>query len=84
MCRSVPVSAAPGDAEGGAVDQEDDSGAESEGADPDTMSYEQLTALGEVVGTVATGVKTEHIDALPVRRFACCQAEGGAEEGEEQ
>ena len=38
--------------------------------DTDTMSYEQLTALGEVVGTVATGLNSTQIDGLPVCRFS--------------
>ena len=33
--------------------------------DPDDLSYEELTALGEVVGTVATGLSAAQLAALP-------------------
>jgi E3 ubiquitin-protein ligase BIG BROTHER and related proteins len=36
----------------------------------DNMSYEQLTALGEVVGTVAVGLSEEQIAALPRVKYA--------------
>lgn len=37
--------------------------------DPDSYSYEQLIALGEVVGTVCTGLTDKHIRALRVVRY---------------
>ena len=68
--------AAPGEAgdpaEGGDADSEG-------GPDPDAMSYEELTALGEVVGTVSTGLTKAQLEALPVKVYAQCRA--GAECG---
>ncbi|KAG7673122.1 hypothetical protein Ndes2526B_g05303 [Nannochloris sp. 'desiccata'] len=53
---------------GGEIDSDDDI------PDPDSMSYEELTALGEVVGTVSTGLTQAQIDSLPVMKYleVCC------------
>ena len=64
------------------VDSEDDV------PDTDAMSYEELTALGEVVGTVATGLSQAQIDALPVMKYAQLPSvvlkERNAEDNEEE
>jgi E3 ubiquitin-protein ligase BIG BROTHER-like protein len=61
--------------------------------DPDSMSYEELTALGEVVGTVSTGLTQAQIDSLPVVKYVeVCNCHGGEQslekphekEGEEE
>lgn len=44
---------------------EEGSEEDDEALDPDDLSYEELTALGEVVGTVATGLTAEQLAALP-------------------
>jgi E3 ubiquitin-protein ligase BIG BROTHER-like protein len=83
LLRCLPPCAAPA-SDGGASDGGD--GSEG-GADPDAMSYEELTALGEVVGTVSTGISAAQLAALPVRTFAGCGGGGGGGgggEGEEQ
>jgi E3 ubiquitin-protein ligase BIG BROTHER-like protein len=49
--------------DGGGIDSDDDI------PDPDSMSYEELTALGEVVGTVSTGLTQDQIDSLPVMKY---------------
>lgn len=57
-------------------------GADEEGylpddpVDPDQMSYEQLTALGEAVGTVARGLAPEAAAQLPRASYAQLRAAG--------
>ena len=57
----------------GAIDDEDD------GVDVEAMTYEELTALGEQIGTQSKGLCVEVIDALPVRRYVstCGGGDGG-------
>jgi Ring finger domain len=76
------------DDEGGVDDSDDDI------PDPDMMSYEELTMLGEVAGTVATGLTQNQIDTLPVVKYVevvgCCaggvkgERQLAAKEGEEE
>ena len=49
--------------------------------DPDSMSYEELTALGEVVGTVSTGLTQAQIDSLPIMKYVevCCGGSGSGD-----
>lgn len=61
--------------EGGGVDSDSD----DDIPDPDSMSYEELTALGEVAGTVSTGLTQDQIDSLPVMKYVeVCGDSGGA------
>lgn len=69
----------PGASDGAASDADTEGG-----PDPDAMSYEELTALGEVVGTVATGLTQAQIDALPVKIYAEVAGSGGGAAEEEQ
>ena len=56
----------------GDVDDDDD------GVDVEAMTYEELTALGEQIGTQSRGLAPEVVDALPVRRY--CAGTAGREE----
>lgn len=56
----------------GDVDDDD------EGVDVEAMTYEELTALGEQIGTQSKGLAPEVVDALPVRRY--CAGTAGCEE----
>ncbi len=69
----VPVAGA----DDGGVSDADTEG----GPDPDAMSYEELTALGEVVGTVATGLTQAQLDVLPVKTYAEVKNSGNGEAG---
>ena len=60
----------------GAIDDEDD------GVDVEAMTYEELTALGEQIGTQRKGWCVEVIDALPVRRYVSTCGGGDGEEEE--
>lgn len=37
--------------------------------DPDTLTYEELTTLGEMAGTVAAGLSIEQIEKLPQKKY---------------
>ncbi|GAB4819822.1 hypothetical protein N2152v2_006868 [Parachlorella kessleri] len=50
-------------------EEDEDEEFEDDPVDPDSMTYEELTALGEAVGTVSKGITAEQIAALPVRRY---------------
>lgn len=52
-------------------------------ADPDNMSYEELTALGDFVGTVSTGLSEEQIQqAVEFEAYgACCKRRRSCVEG---
>lgn len=67
-----------GDLEGEEEDSEDDL------PDTDAMSYEELTALGEVVGTVATGLTQAQIDALPVMKYSQVAAAAAVDGDDEE
>lgn len=70
---------APGeDGDEDLVDNPDDDSS----IDPDNLSYEELTVLGDVAGTVAVGVPDDKIDQLLVNTFRGVAAAGT--EGEEQ
>lgn len=43
--------------------------------DPDNMTYEELTALGNVVGTVAAGLTKDQMAKIPVKPFNSVQRE---------
>jgi len=61
--------AAPDEEDGDIGDDDGD-----DAVDPDALSYEELTALGEVVGTVACGLSAEQLAALPRSTFAAVTA----------
>jgi E3 ubiquitin-protein ligase BIG BROTHER-like protein len=79
---------------------EDDNDADNEeGVDPDNLSYEELSALGDAVGTVDAGVSQADVASLPVVLYAQLQKdmiilqarssdttaeEGGMEQGQEE
>ncbi|KAL4441836.1 hypothetical protein ABPG77_003752 [Micractinium sp. CCAP 211/92] len=74
---------------GAAVEGEEGEGAAQEGegyvtdddVDPDELTYEELTALGEAVGTVSRGLAQADIDALPqAQYFEVASADAAAEE----
>ena len=69
-------------------DEIEDDVDDDEEIDPDSLSYEQLTALGEVVGTVSTGLTKQQIESLPVLKYCDCAGAGTRkkenEEEEEQ
>jgi E3 ubiquitin-protein ligase BIG BROTHER-like protein len=45
--------------------------------DPDDFTYEELTALGDAVGTVSAGLEKEKLSALPIRTFReICKRDG--------
>ena len=48
------------------------------------MTYEELTALGEQIGTQSKGFCVEVIDALPVRRYVSRLCGGGDGEEDER
>ena len=58
----------------GDVDEDDT------GVDVEAMTYEELTALGEQIGTQSKGLAPEVIDALPVRRYTCLGTAPGRDE----
>ena len=45
-----------------------------DGGSPSQFSYEQLTALGENIGTVSRGASDESIGALRTVTFNCCDS----------
>eukprot|EP01018_Ginkgo_biloba_P019929 Gb_32928 [translate_table: standard] len=47
------------------------------GVDPDQMSYEELTALGEAIGTVKTGVPAAVLDSMPCSSYRKQNSEEG-------
>ena len=53
---------------------------DAEGLDPDAMTYEELTALGERIGTQSKGLAREIVDALPVRPYVPKEGEDEEEE----
>ncbi|PSC73107.1 3-ketoacyl-thiolase peroxisomal [Micractinium conductrix] len=73
-----------GDAEGG--DAGNEGYLTEDDADPDELTYEELTALGEAVGTVSRGLPQAAIDALPTAQYYEVAGTAGAEgaEAEEQ
>ncbi|CAI5483852.1 unnamed protein product [Closterium sp. Yama58-4] len=89
-----PFGEGEGDEESEEEDSEEEDGEGEDALDVDEMTYEELTALGEVIGTESKGLAQATIDALPrvaystrtpLRRgedmCAICQLE--YEEGEE-
>lgn len=48
------------------------------GVEVESLTYEELTALGEVVGTVPKGASAEVVGALPTASFAALAAAGRA------
>jgi len=45
--------------------------------DPDDFTYEELTALGDAVGTVSAGLEEEKLSALPTVKFReLCKEDG--------
>ena len=45
--------------------------------DPDDFTYEELTALGDAVGTVSAGLEKEKLAALPISKFReICKRDG--------
>ena len=57
-----------------------DADADDEGLDTDAMTYEELTALGEQIGTQSKGLAREIVDALPVRPYVPKEGEDDEEE----
>jgi len=53
---------------------------DDEGVDVEAMTYEELTALGEQIGTQSKGLAAEVIEALPVRRYREEERTAGREE----
>lgn len=49
--------------------QERQEAADEEAIDPDTLTYEELTTLGEMAGTVAAGISEEQLKKLPVKLY---------------
>lgn len=74
----------------GMLAEEDDDNDNGEGVDPDNLSYEELSALGDAVGTVDAGVSQADVDSLPVvfyaqlRRDTCTSSGAAAEEEKEE
>ncbi|PRW57669.1 3-ketoacyl- thiolase peroxisomal [Chlorella sorokiniana] len=66
----------------GAAEGEEAEYASEDEVDPDDLSYEELTALGEAVGTVSKGIPAEDIDALPQQAYH--EVAGTTAGGEEQ
>ncbi|MCO5603285.1 hypothetical protein L7F22_057434 [Adiantum nelumboides] len=58
------------DHDNGDDDDADDSDEDEEFLDVDSMSYEELLALGERIGTQSRGLHQDIISALPRHRFA--------------
>jgi E3 ubiquitin-protein ligase BIG BROTHER-like protein len=56
----------------GVQESEDEDEGENEGEVENALSYERLIALGELVGTVSTGLSSEQISSLPVFKYADC------------
>ncbi|KAI7843664.1 hypothetical protein COHA_002565 [Chlorella ohadii] len=79
------IGPAPGGGGGGgegAPEGEEAEYASEDEVDPDDLSYEELTALGEAVGTVSKGIPAEEIEALPQQAYH--EVAGTTEGGEEQ
>jgi E3 ubiquitin-protein ligase BIG BROTHER-like protein len=55
---------------------------EDDSVDPDEMTYEELTALGEAVGTVSKGLPAAAVAALPRCAFSELAAKGHAPRGD--
>ncbi|CAL8470014.1 g9556 [Coccomyxa elongata] len=68
-------------------EDEEDGYISDDSVDPDNMTYEELQALGEAVGTVSRGVSQDIIDALPnakyTSRFSDEKPSNGSEEEEQ-
>jgi hypothetical protein len=71
----LPVCAVPGTSREGAGvedaehlaaydDDEEEEEEEEDAIDPDDLTYEELTVLGEVAGTVAAGLTEKQLNAL--------------------
>lgn len=70
----LPVCAVPGTSREGAgvedaehptaYDDEEEEEEEEDAIDPDDLTYEELTVLGEVAGTVAAGLTEKQLNAL--------------------
>ncbi|KAI3989031.1 hypothetical protein MKX01_033067 [Papaver californicum] len=58
----------------------DDSQQDWEEVDPDELSYEELIALGEVVGTESRGLSIDTIAALPSVSYKAQEQDGGTEQ----
>ncbi|KAK9915775.1 hypothetical protein WJX75_004004 [Coccomyxa subellipsoidea] len=80
-----------GAGDGGIVEEynedDEDGYMSDDSVDPDNMTYEELQALGEAVGTVSRGVPQDIIDALPnakyTSRFSDAHPSDGTEEEEQ-
>ncbi|KAL4433972.1 hypothetical protein ABPG75_000413 [Micractinium tetrahymenae] len=73
--------AAAGEGEGGeGAAQEAEGYYTEDDVDPDEMTYEELTALGEAVGTVSRGILQADIDALPQAQYFEVASAGAAAE----
>lgn len=90
MRREIEEHTAMLQAQGGLAGGEYDGEGEftDDDVEPDDMTYEQLTALGEMVGTQSKGAGKDALDALKVATYAEVRAgaggSAGAEEGDEQ
>eukprot|EP00887_Chlorella_sp_A99_P003597 scaffold7.g3597.t1 len=63
-----------GGEEEGEAGEEEEGYLSEDGVDPDEMTYEELTALGEAVGTVSRGLPPAVVAALPLARYAALRA----------
>lgn len=61
-------------------DSDDESQQDWEEVDPDELSYEELIALGEVVGTESRGLSIDTIAALPSVSYKAQEQDGGTEQ----
>lgn len=82
---------AQGDGQGGAGEEAEagEGYLTEDDVDPDELTYEELTALGEAVGTVSRGIAQAAIDALPTAMYyevagTADAAPGGGGAAEEQ
>ncbi|GAQ91743.1 Zinc finger RING-type domain containing protein [Klebsormidium nitens] len=66
----------------GSEDEEDDW--EEDGIDPDNMTYEELTALAEVVGSESKGLPAEAIARLPKSAYKATRRRRSSSSGQEQ
>ncbi|KAH8503021.1 hypothetical protein H0E87_014368, partial [Populus deltoides] len=77
--RLLALASLNGDAE---EDSEEDLGDNSqetwEEVDPDELSYEELLALGEVVGTESRGLSADIIDSLPSINYKAGSSQNGS------
>ncbi|KAK9834257.1 hypothetical protein WJX81_000593 [Elliptochloris bilobata] len=64
--------------EQGEEDDDEEGYVTDDSVDPDNMTYEELQALGDAVGTVPRGVPQALIDALPLARFSAPVAAAAA------